>query len=89
MVVLQALSEPRKMKEIMNVNDFAETKTLKYEIGRIRNNNLFITIQVKILHHLACIELTVETISIDSFTDKPFIRYDCHLIGERLTLKYI
>jgi hypothetical protein len=71
----------------MTDNDFVETKTFNHEFESIKYASLFTTIQVKVLPHLAYVEITLETIKNDS-ADKPIIRYDRHLIGKRLTLKY-
>jgi hypothetical protein len=83
---LQAYTEPKTINEIMNANDFVEAKTLRCDLGSICGSNLFI-IQVNVLHHLACIELTVETIESD-LDGQVYIDYNLYLIGERLTLKY-
>jgi hypothetical protein len=48
----------------MNAKDLVETKNLHYKLGVI-NGGLLFTIQVKVLHHLACLELTMETIKND------------------------
>jgi hypothetical protein len=82
---LEEYCEPKKINDIMNADDFVETETFRYELGYISDDNLFI-IQVKVLHHLACVELTLESIRKNS--GKPIIHYDRQLIGERLTLKY-
>jgi hypothetical protein len=73
--------------EIVSANDFVETKTLRYKLGSIWYYAKLFTIQVRVLHYLASVEITIETIEIN-FDSKPFIRYDRHLIGEKLTLKY-
>jgi hypothetical protein len=41
------------------MNDFEETGILKYGLDCATDVNL-ITVQVKVLHHLACVELTLE-----------------------------
>jgi L-rhamnose isomerase len=87
MIVLQALSEPKNTNEIMNVNDFVKTETLSYKLESIMYYVKQLTLQVKMLHHFACVELTLETIEIEY--GKPYIEYNRHLIGEKLTLKYL
>jgi hypothetical protein len=69
------------------MNAFIETNT--YTLGPKRDPYMIImiVIQVKALHHLACVEVTVETIEKDD-DGKLQTEYDRHLIGERLTLKY-
>jgi hypothetical protein len=63
-----------------------ETPNVYYQLAKLRDTNR-ITIQVKVLHHLASIELTVVKIEI-SIRDKCYTTYNQHLIDERLTLKY-
>jgi hypothetical protein len=75
------------MNDIMDVNGcYAETKMFNYHLVNIGDRPC--TIQVKVLHHLACIELTVEVIDINR-DGKPYTKYNQDLTGERLTLKYI
>jgi hypothetical protein len=73
----------------MNVNTFVKTKTRKYPVGRKLKPNELVTIQVKVLHHLACIEVTVER-SFVPLSKNGQIRtvYSSHLIRERFTLRY-
>jgi hypothetical protein len=87
MIVLQELSEPKNTDEIMNSNDFVKIETLTYALGNIGGDSL-ITIQAKVLHHLACVELTIEKLHLHRKSYELDIRYLPHLIGERLTLKY-
>jgi hypothetical protein len=67
----------------MNASSFVEAKHTDYEIGRSFEPYTLMTAQVKVLHYLACILLTIER-----HTNDRNIEYSYHLIGERLTLKY-
>jgi hypothetical protein len=87
--VLEALCEPKSLNEIMNPNTFTKTSTIVYDLGcDLRYFNM-ITIQVKVLHHLACIEISLER-NDASYVDprKVYTVYFSHLIGESLTLRY-
>jgi hypothetical protein len=83
---LQTYSEPKNMNETTNTIDTVKTTTSSYYLARFYGS-AHCTMQVKVLHHLACIELTVETVDLDrdGKTSSRCIKY---LIDERLTLKY-
>jgi hypothetical protein len=86
------------MNEIMNTDGFSESKTVSYRIGKGYRDGPYMsinlrTIQVKVLHHFGCIELTLER-HFTHFDDisgstKRITKYYSRLIGERLTLKYV
>jgi hypothetical protein len=85
-IVLQAYDDSIEIHETNSV----EANTVQCKLGYNFRFNDLIIIQIKVLHHLACFELTVERHRI-SYRDPGSINtaYSSYLIGERLTLKYM
>jgi hypothetical protein len=85
-IVLEVYCEPKSIIEIMNADDFVETENESFLV--IMTGSELMNIQVKVLRHLACIELISEIVHSDD-DGKLFLDDNSqYLIGEILTLKY-